>query len=76
MKKYQEYIVSDHRISLGKPIVKGTLISVEFILKKLSEGASFNDLMEQHKLSRIDIYAALDYASERLADNEELVNKK
>ena len=76
MKKYQEHIVSDYRILLGKPTIKGTRISVEFILKKLSEGASLNDLMEQHKLSRADIYAALDYASERLADKEELVDKK
>jgi len=76
MKKYQEHTVSDHRILLGKPIIKGTRISVEFILKKLSEGASLSDLMEQHKLSRADIYAALDYASERLADKEQLVDEK
>lgn len=76
MKKYQEYIISDHRILLGKPIVKGTRISVEFILKKLSEGATINDLMEQHRLTQADIFAALDYASERLADREELVAKK
>ena len=76
MSKYQERIVSDYRILLGKPIVKGTRISVEFILKKLSEGAAIVDLAEQHGLNPDDIYAALDYAAARLADREEPVAKK
>lgn len=76
MSKYQEHIVSDPGILLGKPVIKGTRLSVEFILKKLSEVATFKNLAEQHRLSPEEIYAALDYASARLADREELVAKK
>lgn len=35
-----KYIESDHTIMLGKPIVKGTRLTVELILKKLAEGAT------------------------------------
>jgi len=76
MQNYKEHIVSDYKVLLGKPIIKGTRISVEFVLKKLSEGATVQDLAEQHKLKPQSIYAALDYASARLADREELVTKK
>lgn len=74
MSKYQHHIVSNPEILLGKPVVKGTRISVEFILKKLSEGATIAKLAEQHRLDIEAIYAALDYASARLSDTEELVS--
>ncbi len=76
MYKYQKHIESNPEILLGKPVIKGTRLSVEFILKKLSEGATFEHLSEQHKLLPEEIYAALDYASARLADKEELITKK
>lgn len=48
---------------LGKPIVKGTRITVELILKKLSEGMSFEDLLEAYPhLTKDDILAALSYS--------------
>jgi len=71
MPKYPEHIVSDPRILLGKPVIKGTRISVEFILKKLSEGATLEEVAAQYGLQLEDIYAALDYASTRLAEREE-----
>lgn len=76
MSMYQEHIVSNPGILLGKPVIKGTRLSVEFILKKLSEGATFENLGEQYQLNHEEIYAALDYASARLADREELIAKK
>lgn len=76
MTAYQQHIVSDPKILLGKPTIKGTRISVEFVLKKLSEGITFQSLAEQHQLNIEAIYAALDYASARLADREEPVAKK
>ena len=74
MSRYQHHIVCNPEILLGKPVVKGTRISVEFILKKLSEGATIAKLAEQHRLDIEAIYAALDYASARLSDTEELVS--
>ena len=61
------------RIMLGKPVIKGTRISVELILRKLSEGATMDQLLVAYsQLSREDIYAALTYASDLIA-NEEII---
>ena len=76
MRSYKDHIISDHNVLLGKPVIKGTRISVEIILRKLSEGASTKELAKQYQLEPEAIYAALDYASARLSDQEELVTKK
>ncbi len=73
MAKYHEHIVSNYRILLGKPVIKGTRITVEIVLKKLSEGATMQQLSEQYHLSLDEIHAALEYASARLGDREEFV---
>lgn len=50
---------------LGKPVVKGTRITIEFILKKLSEGATVQQLMTGYpSLSQESILAAISYASD------------
>jgi uncharacterized protein (DUF433 family) len=54
----------DPKIMLGKPVIRGTRITVELILKKLREGANEEDLLKAYPhLSRDDIQAALAYAS-------------
>lgn len=73
---YQERITSDYKILLGKPVIKGTRITVELILKKLSEGADIEQLLAMYPhLKREDILASLYYASERIANEEILVTK-
>jgi len=47
----------------GKPVIKGTRITVELILRKLSEGATEKDLLDAYpRLAREDIRAAISYA--------------
>ena len=73
---YQEHIISDYRILLGKPVIKGTRITVELVLKKLSEGATIDQLLSMYPhLKKEGIYAALHYASARMANEEILVTK-
>ena len=62
---YTEYIESNPDIMLGKPIIKGTRITVELIIKKLAEGASHQQLLNAYPtLDAKDILAALAYAAE------------
>ena len=71
--QYQERIVIDPHVLRGKPVIKDTRISVEIILSKLSQGASHSDLLRSYpRLSQEDIYAALAYASARIANEEDL----
>ena len=51
-------------VMLGKPVIKGTRVPVEIILRKLSEGATETDLLDAYpRLTKQDIQAALAYAA-------------
>ena len=53
-------------VMLGKPVVKGTRIPVELVLRKLGEGATMDDLRDAYpRLMPEDVYACLAYAAER-----------
>ena len=59
------------KVMMGKPVIRGTRIPVELILRKLSEGASEEELLDAYPhLSREDIQAALAYAAEVVACEE------
>ncbi|HUF37586.1 MAG TPA: DUF433 domain-containing protein [Anaerolineales bacterium] len=63
----EKLIVSDPNIMMGKPIVRGTRITVELILEKLAAGETFSDLLSAHPgLTHESIRAALRFASEVL----------
>jgi uncharacterized protein (DUF433 family) len=62
------------KVMLGKPVIRGTRIPVELILRKLSEGATEDDLLDAYpRLSRQDIQAAIGYAADTLAHEETLL---
>ena len=59
------------KVMLGKPVIRGTRITVELILRKLSEGATEADLLDAYpRLTREDIQAAIGYAPDTLAHEE------
>jgi len=60
-------------VMMGKPVIRGTRIPVELILRKLGEGASEGDLLDAYpKLRAEDIRAALAYAADTIAHEETL----
>ena len=68
---YTDRIVTDQKIMLGKPVIKGTRITVELILKKLSEGMSLDEVIQAHPhLTREDILAALSYSADVISKEE------
>jgi uncharacterized protein (DUF433 family) len=70
---YNDYLESKSDIMLGKPVVKGTRITVELILKMLSEGASVDSIIDAYPhLQPIHISAVLAYATDVVA-NETLI---
>lgn len=70
---YIQYIESNANVMLGKPVVKGTRITVALVLKKLSEGASPEDLIEAYpNLTLQSINAVLAYASD-VVSNETII---
>lgn len=61
---WQERIVVDPQILVGKPTIKGTRLAVEFIIELLAEGWSHADILRNYPgLTVEDIQACLSYAS-------------
>lgn len=55
-------------VMLGKPVIRGTRVPVELLIRKLGEGASEADLLDAYpRLTQTDIRAALAYAADSLA---------
>jgi uncharacterized protein (DUF433 family) len=69
--KLLKRIVLDPKIMLGKPVIKGTRLTVEIIIEKIAYGATTEDLRRDYPfLTEDDIKAALLYAAKRLAHEE------
>ncbi|MEW6114233.1 MAG: DUF433 domain-containing protein [Thermodesulfobacteriota bacterium] len=61
---WQERIVVDPEILVGKPVIKGTRLSVEFIVELLAEGWPEADILKNYPgLTKEDIQACLGYTS-------------
>ncbi len=74
MKTPADRIEVDPKVMLGKPVIRGTRVPVELIVRKLGEGATETDLLDAYpRLSREDIQAALLYAAATLAHEETMV---
>ena len=55
-------------VMLGKPVIRGTRITVELILRKIAEGADEATLLAAYPtLNKADIQAAVTYAADSLA---------
>ena len=66
-------IITNPDIMLGKPIIKGTRITVEIILRKISEGATVKNILEIYPtITRIDVNEVMLYAANIIA-NEEII---
>ncbi len=60
---YQKRIVVDPNIMAGKPVVKGTRIPVDLVLKRLAQDLNVETLLEAYpRLTQEDIKACLTYA--------------
>jgi uncharacterized protein (DUF433 family) len=68
---YRDRITIDPDVKLGKPVIKGTRITVELILRKLSEGMGMDELLKAYPhLTKEDILAALSYSADVVAQEE------
>ena len=68
--KLLDRIRSDSRILTGKPVIAGTRISVDFIVKLLAQGMSQPEILREYpRLKAEDIQAALLYA-EKVLEHE------
>jgi len=65
--KLLERIILDPAVMTGKPVIRGTRLTVQFILGLLAHGASEEEILEEYKgLTRKDIKACLLFATQSL----------
>jgi uncharacterized protein (DUF433 family) len=73
----QARIEINPNVMLGKPVIRGTRVTVELVLRKLGEVATYEDLLEAYPhLTESDIQAAITYAADMLAYEETVVVSK
>jgi len=68
---WNERIVIDPAVLVGKPVIKGTRLTVEFVLDLLAHGWSERDILTNYAgLSHEDLLACFAYASARLQEEK------
>lgn len=66
-----ERIAIDPQVMLGKPVIRGTRITVEILLEKIAAGCSIDEILTDYpRLAREDVLAAVAYAREALSTDE------
>jgi uncharacterized protein (DUF433 family) len=61
-------IVVNPKVMVGKPVIRGTRLTVEFILNRLGHGTTIDELLQEFPgLVKDDIHACLVFASQSLA---------
>lgn len=66
-KKLLKRIVVDPNIKVGKPVIKGTRLTVEYILGLLAQDATFDEIIDEYPgLTKVDIQACLYFATKSL----------
>lgn len=64
------------KVMMGKPVIRGTRITVELILEKLASGCNEEGLLREYpKLTKSDIQAALSFAAKSIGSEEFLPAK-
>ena len=77
MYNWQNHIITDSEILLGKPTIKGTRISIEFILERLADGWSESQILENYpRLSNNDLKAVHAFTYEAFKDGLLFMNTK
>ncbi len=70
---YKKYIERNPNVMLGKPVIRGTRITVELIMRKLAGGYTVADLLESYThLRKEQILAAFEYAADLISHEESL----
>jgi len=70
-----DLIETDPRVMMGKPVIKGTRITVELIVGKIQAGQTVEQLLEAHpRLSREAVQAAIEFAESTETDPTDAIS--
>lgn len=70
---YLDKITANPDVMLGKPVIKGTRITVELILRKITGGYTFEEILQMYPhITKEDILASIGYAASVLESEDTL----
>ena len=70
-KQLQDRIVLDPKVMVGKPVIRGTRLTVDFILNLLAHGTTEDDILNEYKGLEIeDIQACFLFATKFLKNTD------
>lgn len=67
---WQEYVAADPNVLVGKPVIKGTRLSVEFVLGLLAQGWKEEEILNNYHISSEQLRACAAYAKERIGEEK------
>ena len=69
--KYADQVTVDPEILIGKPVITGTRMSVEFVLELLANGWTYEEILNNYpQLVQEDILAAIEYSLEVMKEEK------
>ncbi len=67
---WQDYITADPAVLVGKPVIRGTRLAVEFILGLIALGWPEDEIMRNYRLTREQVRACVACAQQRLTEEK------
>lgn len=67
---WQDYITADPAVLVGKPVIKGTRLSVEFMLGLIAQGWPEQEILRNYHISQEQLRACAAYAQARVGEEK------
>lgn len=69
--RYQNRIAINPKVMVGKPIIKGTRITVQLILRQLAQGITVKEILKNYPhITKEDILAVIEYAAQLVEEEK------
>jgi len=74
---WKDHVVVDPKVLVGKPIIRGTRISVELLMDRLADGWSMEQILESYpRVTRDDVLAAIAFVTEVFREEDYIAIQK
>ncbi len=67
---WQDYITADPKVLVGKVVIKGTRLSVEFMLGLIAQGWPQQEILRNYRISEEQLRACVAYAQARVSEEK------
>jgi uncharacterized protein (DUF433 family) len=71
-----DYITKDPAVLVGKPVVRGTRLAIEFVLARIAQGWPEEEIMRNYRLTHEQVRACAAYAQKRLSEERSFATAK